>query len=104
MDFESSDKVKLLISQIERFMDEQIYPNEDLARRQIEESGDEHHFPAILKELQGKAKALGDVAADKRRRLSRREPIVGIGHAELVLHEVLGVGSLAQIVVVGHRP
>jgi acyl-CoA dehydrogenase len=59
MDFESSDKVKLLISQIERFMDEQIYPAEPVARRQIEEAGDPHHQPAILEELKAKAKGLG---------------------------------------------
>ena len=59
MIFEVSERTRMVQEQIQRFMDEQIYPNEELARRQVEESGDPHHFPAILKELQGKAKALG---------------------------------------------
>jgi acyl-CoA dehydrogenase len=59
MDFESSDKVKLLSEQIERFMDEYIYPAEPVARRQIEESGDPHHEPQVLKELRARAKELG---------------------------------------------
>ena len=59
MDFELSDRTKLLQEQITKFMDERVYPNEDLARRQVEESGDPHHFPEILKQLQAEARALG---------------------------------------------
>ncbi len=59
MDFEPSDKVKLLQEQLERFMDEYVYPAEPIAERQIEESGDPHHEPPILEELKGKAKAIG---------------------------------------------
>ena len=59
MFFEISERTRMIQEQVQRFMDEQIYPNEDLARRQVEESGDPHHFPEIMKELQGKAKALG---------------------------------------------
>jgi acyl-CoA dehydrogenase len=59
MDFEPSDRCKLIAEQLERFMDEQVYPNEALAAQQIEASGDPHHFPEIVEELQGKARALG---------------------------------------------
>ncbi|MDB4433172.1 acyl-CoA dehydrogenase family protein [bacterium] len=59
MDFEPSDKVKLLQEQIERFMKEYIYPAEPIARQQIEESDDPHLEPPILEELKGKAKAIG---------------------------------------------
>jgi acyl-CoA dehydrogenase len=45
--------------QLLRFMDEHVYPNERLYAEQVEASGDPHHEPAILKELRGKAKALG---------------------------------------------
>jgi acyl-CoA dehydrogenase len=59
MDFEPSDKVKLLQEQLERFMNEYIYPAEPIAKRQVEESGDPHLEPPILEELKGKAKAIG---------------------------------------------
>ena len=39
MDFEPSEKVKLLGEQIERFMKEHIYPNEALAHQQMEDLG-----------------------------------------------------------------
>jgi acyl-CoA dehydrogenase len=59
MDFEPSEKVRLLQSQIERFMNEYIYPAEPIAKEQIERSGDPHHEPKVLEELKGKAKGLG---------------------------------------------
>ena len=59
MDFEPSEKVKLLQNQVERFMHEYVYPAEPIAKEQIERSGDPHHEPKVLEELKGKAKALG---------------------------------------------
>jgi len=59
MNFEPSDRCKLIAEQLERFMNEQVYPNEALAAQQVEASGDPHHFPEILRELQGMAKGLG---------------------------------------------
>jgi acyl-CoA dehydrogenase len=57
MDFEPSEKTLLLMTQIERFMDEYIYPSERVAQQQMEESDEPE--PAILKELRAKAKGLG---------------------------------------------
>jgi acyl-CoA dehydrogenase len=59
MDFEYSDTCQQLITQVERFMDDHVYPKEALASQQVRESGDPHHEPAILKELRAKAKGLG---------------------------------------------
>ena len=59
MDFEPSERSQLIREQLERFMAEYIYPNESVARRQVEASGDPHHFPEVLEEIKGKAKALG---------------------------------------------
>ena len=59
MDFEPSDKVKMLQETLERFMDEYIYPAEFVAQQQIEESGDPHHMPKVLEELKAKAKEIG---------------------------------------------
>ncbi|HEY5656400.1 MAG TPA: acyl-CoA dehydrogenase family protein [Myxococcota bacterium] len=59
MDFEPSERSRLILEQLERFMAEYVYPNEPVARRQVEASGDPHHFPEILEELRARAKALG---------------------------------------------
>jgi acyl-CoA dehydrogenase len=59
MDFEPSDKTKALAREIERFMDEHVYPNERAFIEEIERSGDPHHTPALLGQLKAKAKSLG---------------------------------------------
>ncbi len=58
MDFEPSDKVKLLSEQLERFMKEYIYPAEPIAREQMQE-GDDVIEPPVLKEIRAKAKEIG---------------------------------------------
>lgn len=57
MDFEYSDKVKGLIEQVRAFMDEHVYPNQDLFDEQL--SKDRWSTPPILDELKAKAKAQG---------------------------------------------
>ncbi len=57
MNFEPSDKVKLLSEQIERFMHENVYPHEREAIEQIEDSTEAD--PPIMVELRSKARALG---------------------------------------------
>ena len=59
MDFEPSDKVKQIQTQLERFMDEFVYPAERTAAEQIEASGNPHHAPEIVEELKNKARKLG---------------------------------------------
>jgi acyl-CoA dehydrogenase len=59
MDFEPTERVKILQDQVERFMDEHIYDAERVAYEQIEESGDPHHMPEIVEELKQKAKSIG---------------------------------------------
>lgn len=57
MDFEYSDKVKGLIEQVRAFMDEHVYPNQDLFDEQL--SKDRWSTPPILDELKAIAKAQG---------------------------------------------
>ena len=57
MDFEPSDKVKLLSEQLERFMKEYVYPAEPIAQQQMQE-GDVIE-PPIMKEIRAKAKEIG---------------------------------------------
>ena len=59
MDFEPSDKCKQIQEQLSRFMEEQIYPNERVYVEQQEALGDPHAEPPIMREIRGKAKALG---------------------------------------------
>lgn len=59
MDFEFSPKVKDLQARVTRFMEEHVYDAEKVAEDQIEASGDPHHIPEIVKELQAKAKGEG---------------------------------------------
>ncbi|OUR77700.1 acyl-CoA dehydrogenase [Alphaproteobacteria bacterium 46_93_T64] len=58
MNFEYSDKVKELQERVQAFMDEHIYPNEDLFYEQVNE-GDRWEPTAILEELKLKAKEAG---------------------------------------------
>ena len=57
MDFAYSPKVVELQKKVQAFMDEHIYPNEDLEKRQIE--ANRLAQPPILEELKRKAKAAG---------------------------------------------
>ena len=59
MDFEASEKVKEIQRQLERFMDEYVYPAERVVGEQIEASGNPHHMPEIITELKAKARKVG---------------------------------------------
>jgi acyl-CoA dehydrogenase len=59
MEFSPGEKTQALAREIERFMDEYIYPNERVAQEQVEASGDPHHEPEILREIRAKAKSVG---------------------------------------------
>ena len=59
MDFEPSDRCKAIQSQLERFMDEYIYPNERVYQEQSEASDDPHAEPAVMKGIRAKAKEIG---------------------------------------------
>ncbi|HEY8517325.1 MAG TPA: acyl-CoA dehydrogenase [Candidatus Binatia bacterium] len=59
MDFEYSDKVKSLQKKLQAFMDEHIYPNEEVYHRQLEEGASRWEVPPIMEELKQKAKAAG---------------------------------------------
>ncbi|MDA0338394.1 MAG: acyl-CoA dehydrogenase family protein [Proteobacteria bacterium] len=59
MDFSYSDRVKDLQQQLTAFMDEHVYPNEDLFYEQIDTQPNRFYTPAILDELKEKAKTAG---------------------------------------------
>jgi acyl-CoA dehydrogenase len=59
MDFSLSPKAEEYRRRVAAFMDEHVYPNEELAERQVIASGNEHHEPEIVTGLRKKAKAEG---------------------------------------------
>ena len=59
MDFEPSERCVEFKERLGAFMDEHIYPAEPVYDRQLRESGDPHHQPAVMEELKVKARAAG---------------------------------------------
>ncbi|MCZ6473534.1 MAG: acyl-CoA dehydrogenase family protein [SAR324 cluster bacterium] len=59
MDFEYSDKTKSMLEKVTTFLEQHVFPNDETYHRQIVDSGDKHHHPAILEELKDKARAEG---------------------------------------------
>jgi acyl-CoA dehydrogenase len=59
MDFEPSQRCTEFKERLNAFMDEHIYPAEAVYERQMHESGDPHHQPAIMEELKLRARDAG---------------------------------------------
>ena len=59
MDFAYSQRVEGYRERLLNFMEGHIYPSEPVYRRQIEETGDPHHHPAVLEELKKEARSRG---------------------------------------------
>ncbi len=59
MEFEPSPRCLEFKERLTAFMDEHVYPAEEVYARQLQESGDAHHQPAIMEELKGRARDAG---------------------------------------------
>ncbi len=59
MDFAPNERVRELTEKVSAFMDDHIFPNEEVFFDQIRESGDPHHHPKLMEELKAKARAEG---------------------------------------------
>jgi len=59
MDFEYSPKVIEARARLEAFMEEHVYPSEELYEQQMRASGDPHHQPAVVEELKVEARKRG---------------------------------------------
>jgi acyl-CoA dehydrogenase len=59
MDFAPSKRSVELQERLEAFMDECVYPSEDVYRRQLDEAGDPHAYPPALDELKAEARSRG---------------------------------------------
>jgi acyl-CoA dehydrogenase len=59
MDFAPSERCLEFKERLTAFMDEHIYPAEEVYERQRRDSGDPHHHPAVMEELKAKARDAG---------------------------------------------
>ena len=57
--FAASDRAKRYQDDLLAFMDEQVYPAEEVYEEQMRASGDPHHQPAVLEELKTEARKRG---------------------------------------------
>jgi acyl-CoA dehydrogenase len=56
MDFQPSERCTEFKERLTAFMDEHVHPAEPLYERQLRDSGDPHHQPAIMEELKQRAR------------------------------------------------
>jgi len=59
MDFQPSERCSEFKERLTTFMDAYVYPAEDVYQRQVQDSGDHHHQPAIMEELKTRAREAG---------------------------------------------
>jgi acyl-CoA dehydrogenase len=59
MDFEPSQRCIDFKERLTAFMDEHVYPAEEVYDRQLRESGDPHHQPQVMEELKARAREAG---------------------------------------------
>jgi alkylation response protein AidB-like acyl-CoA dehydrogenase len=59
LDFAYSEKTRLVLDRLERFMQEHVYPNEEAFHRQHEAQADRWLHPPLLDELKGRAREAG---------------------------------------------
>jgi acyl-CoA dehydrogenase len=59
MDFQPSARCVEFKERLESFMDEHVYPAEEVYERQLRESGNPHHHPAVMEELKARAREAG---------------------------------------------
>src|SRR5271163_725458 len=59
MDFQPSERCSEFKERLTAFMDDYVYPAEDVYQRHVQDSGDHHHQPAIMEELKTRAREAG---------------------------------------------
>ncbi len=59
MDFEPSERCTEFKERLGAFMDEHIYPGEERWVREVRDSGNPHHQPAVMEELKSRAREAG---------------------------------------------
>jgi acyl-CoA dehydrogenase len=59
MDFQPSERCSEFKERLTAFMDVHVYPGEEVYERQLRDSGDPHHQPAVMEEMKAHARDAG---------------------------------------------
>jgi acyl-CoA dehydrogenase len=59
MDFQPSERCSEFKERLGAFMDEHVYPAEEMYERQLRESGDPHFQPPVMEQLKARAREAG---------------------------------------------
>jgi acyl-CoA dehydrogenase len=59
MDFEPSERCADFKDRLSAFMDEHVYPSEEVYEAQLRDSGDPHHQPPVMEQLKAQAREAG---------------------------------------------
>ncbi len=93
MDFELSEVAQRLQAELLDFMEKHVYPAESVHAEQLHESGDPHHFPAAMGELQREARDRGLWNLFLPHRTEWSEGLSNLDYAPLA--EITGRSSIA---------
>src|SRR3979411_1481051 len=59
MDFQPSERCADFKARLGAFMDEHVYPSEEVYEAQLRDSGDPHHQPPVMEQLKAQAREAG---------------------------------------------
>jgi len=59
MDFQPSERCADFKERLSAFMDEHVYPSEEMYEAQLRDSGDPHHQPPVMEQLKARAREAG---------------------------------------------
>ena len=59
MDFQPSERCADFKERLSAFMDEHVYPSEEMYQAQLRDSGDPHHQPPVMEQLKARAREAG---------------------------------------------
>ncbi len=99
MDFEYSDRTKDLLERMHKFMDEVIYPAEEVYEQQLESAKDRWSLPPVMEEVKTEAKKRGlwNMFLPKDRDSGDTHGTMGLSNLEYApICEVLGRSKIAS--------
>jgi acyl-CoA dehydrogenase len=99
MDFQPSERCNEFKERLQAFMDEHVYPAEEIYEAQIAESGDPHHQPRVMEELKARAREAGlwNMFLPARAREGDAEYGAGLSNSDYApLAEILGRSHIAS--------
>ena len=99
MDFEYTDRTKELLERMHKFMDEVIYPAEEVYEQQMESAKDRWSLPPVMEECKAEARKRGlwNMFLPKDRDSGDTHGTMGLSNLEYApICEVLGRSNIAS--------